>query len=142
MLRLLDDPNRRLQLGKRRVFRRHSTQMLECLLVVAPAIERQSEIEARGGEGWGRQSRKGLRQPRHLGEVKNLTKFLIYLNEDLENPNSGGTVFFNKKKTTAAVIKREKYKAALFDMRQLHTGGQLVKGIKYLFGARLMYVKD
>jgi hypothetical protein len=79
-------------------------------------------------------------QRKDEGNKKNLKKLIIYLDEDNENPNSGGTVFLDKNNKTVATLNREKGKAGLFDIRQLHEGQDLTKGIKYLLGARLLYV--
>lgn len=73
------------------------------------------------------------------GKKKNLKKLIIYLDQDDENPNSGGTVFLDKDNKPVATIKRERGKAGIFDIRQLHKGQRLVAGIKYLIGARLLY---
>ena len=80
-------------------------------------------------------------EQKNMGINKNLTKLLIYLNDDPENPDSGGTIFHNKEKDTVTTIKREKNKACIFDIRQYHSGETLVSGTKYLLGLRLMYVK-
>lgn len=73
------------------------------------------------------------------GRKKNLKKLIIYLDQDDELPNSGGTVFLDKNNNPVATVKRERGKAGIFDIRQLHKGQRLVKGIKYLIGARLLY---
>ena len=73
------------------------------------------------------------------GKKRNLRKFLVYLDEDEENPDSGGTIFLDKNCKPVATLQREKGKAGLFDIRQLHKGQKLTKGVKYLLGARLLY---
>lgn len=79
-------------------------------------------------------------QKRDTDGLENLTKFLIYLNEDETGDfESGGTVFYNDDDSDPIVVKREQYKAALFDIRQRHKGNTLKSGIKYLIGFRLLY---
>lgn len=73
------------------------------------------------------------------GKKRNLRKFLIYLDDDADNPESGGTVFLDKKLKPVATLRREKGKAGMFDIRQWHRGQKLVQGTKYLLGARLLY---
>jgi hypothetical protein len=73
------------------------------------------------------------------GRKKNLKKLFVYLDEDEETPDSGGTIFLDKNRKPVATIKRERGKACLFDIRQLHKGQKLVKGTKYLIGTRLLY---
>lgn len=75
------------------------------------------------------------------GERKNLTKFIIYLDEDPNNQDNGGTIFLDSDKKTVFILRREKYKAAMFDIRQWHKGQKLVSGYKYLLGVRLLYAK-
>lgn len=73
------------------------------------------------------------------GSRLNLKKLIIYLDQDEENPDSGGTVFLDKHKKPVATVRREMGKAAIFDIRQLHKGQDLVRGVKHLIGARLLY---
>lgn len=100
----------------------------------------------------------GLHRDRIINSIGtcNLKKFFIYLNDDIvvgnetnvedatnsrEIISSGGTTFYNNKNEIVANIQRERGKAVIFNVKQLHEGAPLETGTKYLFGLRLLFKK-